>query len=322
MGETETAEPSAAPEYSSEEQVDAVLPSEPEEKVVGTEPPSEGGDKAPSEPDQKEIDLAEKFNQVTAREKELRDGEESIKRERETHTTAASKLEVANKIIQDFKDNPLEGLKAMGIDFKDVAEMVLNEDKPTPDQRVRKLEDQLRQRDIDAKEKTEADAQAKTEADKKYADSEQARYIAEAEESIKKEIDGNEDKYEFIRSQGAYDLVFEVASKVYAETKKLITWEEAAVKVEEYLWEEHGKLAGTKKFKDKYQEVPAKISFDDERDIEANYYGRKHIEELYGRSLNNQMASESSKAPEKSDYRTDEESKEYLAEKLRKMMEA
>lgn len=315
-------EESAAPEYSSEEQVDAVLPSEPEENVVGTEPPSEGGEKETPAPDQKEIDLAEKFNQVTAREKELRDGEDSIKRERETHSTATSELEAARKIIQDFKDNPLEGLKSMGIDFKDVAEMVLNEDKPTPDQRVRKLEDQIRQRDIDAEEKTKAEAEAKTEAEQKYAASEQARYIAEAEESIKKEIDGNDDKYEFIKSQGAYDLVFEVVSQVYQETKKILTWEEAAVRVEDHLWEEHGKLTKTKRFRDKYQEVPTKVSFDDERDIEANFYGRKHIEELYGRSLNNQMASESSKAPEKSDYRTDEESKEYLANKLRKMMEA
>lgn len=298
----------------------------PDAQSVGTEPaPQEGdGTPTPAEPDQKEIDLAEKFNMVTAREKELRDSEENIKRERETHTTATGELEEARQLIKNFKDNPLEGLKALGIDFKDVAEMVLNEDKPTPDQRVRKLEEQLAQRDIDADEKAKASVQAKEEADQKWAASEQDRHIKEAEQSIKSEIDaeGNEDKYEFIKSQEAYDLVFEVAAIEYKDNKNILTWEEAATKVEEHLWNEHAKMSGTKKFKAKYQDVPPVISHDDERDMEANYYGRKHIEELYGRGLSNQMASEGSKAPEKSDWRTDEESKEYLANKLRKMMEA
>lgn len=316
--EIENAPAESAP--AAEETTDAT----PEAQAVGTEPSPAEGDitPTPSEPEQKAIDLAEKFNQVTAREKELRDSEENIKRERETHTTASGELEEARQLIKNFKDNPLEGLKAMGIDFKDVAEMVLNEDKPTPDQRVRKLEEQLAQRDLDEKERAEASVQAKTEADQKWAASEQDRHIKEAEQSIKSEIDGNEDKYEFIRSQDAYDLVFEVASREYAENKNILSWEEAATKVEDHLWEEHKKLTETKRFKDAYQAVPPKISHDDERDMEANYYGRKHIEELYGRGLNNQMASESAKPAEKSDWRSDEESKEYLAQKLRKMMEA
>jgi hypothetical protein len=311
--ETEAAAPESAaevsPDHSSEGQVDAA-------------PATAEAPEVKAEPEQKEIDLAEKFNQVTAREKELRESEEKIKFERETHSTSSGELEAAQKLIRDFKDNPLEGLKAMGVDFKDIAEMVLNDERPTPEHRVKKLEDQIQKRDDDAKAKTEADAQAKSEADQKYASSEQERHINEAKENIRTEVDGNEDKYEFIRSQDAYDLVFEVASEVYAETKTLLTWAEAATKVEEQLWNDHAKLTGTKKFKAKYQEVPQKVSFDEERDIEANYYGRQHIQDLYGRSLNNQMSAESSKAPEKTDYRSDEESKEYLAAKLRKMMEA
>lgn len=269
-----------------------------------------------------EIDLAEKFNQVTARERELRETEDKIKVERETHTTSRSELDAANKLIQDFKNNPLQGLKNLGIDFKDVAEMVLNEEQPTPEHRVRKLEETLAERDRVAEEAKVKASEEEATAKQEHEVAENERHLSQAKATIREVVDGNEEKYEFIRSQDAYDVVFEVAARAFAETKTLLTWEEAAEKVENQLWEDYDKLTATKKFKDKYQAVPPKISHDDERDMEANYYGRKHIEELYGRSLNNQMTSEGSVAPEKSDYRTDEESKEYLAAKLRKMMEA
>jgi len=291
--------------------------------VVGTEAEGTAAPAAP-EPTPKEIELSERFNQVTAREKELRESNDRIKTERETFESRGRELEEAQRFRQTFKDDPLAGLKALGVEFKDIAERVLNDDVPTADHKIAKLEkqwaDKLRSEEEAA---TKAEEEAK-EANEKSASAERQAAIDEAHGNIKQVIDENPEKFELIKTQGAQQLVFDIAGDVYRETGKLIPWDEAAAKVEEQLESEMEKVYGTERFKGRYQKRPDRTekSQDEKEHDEANFYAKKLLKEKYGGMLSNQMTSETGTPPETEQWRTDEESKDFLAAKLKKMLEA
>jgi hypothetical protein len=127
-----------------------------------------------------------------------------------------------------------------------------------------------------------------------------------------------------IRAQGAESLVFDVAAQVYKETKKIMTWAEAADKVEEQITAEVEKYLGTDKFKARYQPIPSEkeISEDEKDHIDSNFYARELLADKYSRVLSNAMVSEGAKAQDPAKWLSDEDSKEYLAKKLSKMLEA
>lgn len=315
----------AAPEVAAPEVVtpEAVAPDAP---VEGTPEPKDA--EGTPEPSPKEIELSEKFNQITAREKDLRDAEERIKTERESFGQTASELEETRKILADFKNDPLAGLKALGIEFKDVAERVINDGAPTAEHRVAKLEREWadqRQAEQDAAAET---ATSKKESDEKLQAEEKDRAVAQTRKEIETAIEEGGDKFEMIRAQGAEELVFDVAAKVFRDTQKILTWTEAAEKVEEQIVAEVEKYLETPKFKAKYQLIPEKseISVEDKEHEDSNFYARKMLNEKYGRILNNQMSSESSSSSATSEPPTrwldDEESKDFLAKKLKAMLEA
>jgi hypothetical protein len=310
--DTET--PAAAPE------VETVTPDAPVEvEPVGTEPTPEPSDSTPTP---SEIEMSEKFNQVAAREKDLRDSEDKIKAERETHGATTAELEETRKILATFKDDPLAGLKALGIEFKEVAERVINDGAPTAEHRVAKLEKQWtdqRQADADAREASETAQKA---ANEKFQAEEQERAVIQTEKDIAGVIEAGGDKYELIKAQGAESLVFDVAAQVYKETKKILTWEEAADQVEKNISDEVEKYLATSKFKAKYQPVPDKkeISEDEQDALDSNFYARELLKDKYSRVLNNQMVSEGAAPQDPAKWLSDEDSKDYLAKKLERML--
>jgi hypothetical protein len=289
-------------------------------EAEGTETPTQVEEVAevapePDKPSERELELSEKFNQVTERERVLRESEESNK-------STADELREAREILAKFKDNPLEGLRAIDIDFKDVANLVINDEKPTAEMQVKQLREEIE----DRRNKEETDSklaeETKTIHEQKIQAQEQEAAVETARGEINTLIADNPEKYEMINTQNATDIVWDVAAGIYNKTKVLPKWEDVCDKVEDQLTKEVEKYYATDKFKSMYQKIPEKVSFDDERDLDVNYYGKQLIEEKYGRSLTNHMEATGAKAPERKDYRTDEESKSYLADKLKKMLEA
>jgi len=314
--------PDETPEVAAPEVAAPVAPEIPD-APVGIEPV--GTDLTPAEPSTptpSEIEMSEKFNQVTAREKELRDSEDKIKIERETHGATTAELEETRKILATFKDDPLAGLKALGIEFKEVAERVINDGAATAEHRVAKLEkqwDDKRQADQDAAEAAETSKKA---ADEKFQAEEKERAISRTQEDISRTIAEGGDKYELIRAQGAEELVFDVAAAVYKETKKIMTWVEAADKVEAQITAEVEKYLETPKFKAKYQLIPDKkeISEEEQDDKDNNFYARELLKDKYSRVLSNKMVSEGATPQDPTKWLSDDESKDYLAKKLERML--
>jgi len=309
------------PETKAEE---AKTEAEPEAKAEADVPkPEEGTEETKSETESEEpkltpneIELSEKFNQVTAKERELREAEEKIKADRE-------EIRKAEDIVKSFKEDPLKALQAMGVDFRDVANQVLNDEKPTSDQRVKILEDRYNADIKAAKEAKEAAEEAQKVAERKALQDSRDLTLSNAKKDIQEMIEANGEKYELIKTRDAQESILDVIAEAWNDHEKALTLEEAADKVEKNLEEDLSKIYGTKKFTDRYipKPDPEKRSEDQIRAEEYNHYAKQLLQEKYSRTLSNSSQNEKSTG-EPEVYRTDEESKEYLANKLRKLLEA
>lgn len=285
----------------------------------GTEPIVQGeGDAQPSEPKLSEIDLAKKFNLLTAKEKQLLAEKEALKREKEAGGSFEQKY---NELLQSLKTSPIEFLQQHGFSFKDLAAMILNDNKPTVEQKLKSLEDQILEDKRRAEEQKKIEDEERQKKLKETEDQRHAEVINKAKESLKETIDASEE-FELVRAHGAYDQVWDVIQAVYDETKKVISFEEAAKHVEDDLFQKGQKFFETNKFKQKYQPAPIKEEFEME-DVGHNHYYKKLLEERYGRTLGNDMMTDGAGTPQTNQrpYLDDDESKAYLAKKLAKMLQ-
>ena len=283
----------------------------PEPEVSGEVEPEAEAEKTP-----REIDLSEKFNQVTAKERELREAEEKLKADRE-------EVRKAEEIVKSFKVDPLRALQSMGVDFRDVANQVLNDEKPTADQRVKLLEDRYNA-DLKAAEDARLAAEkAQKDSEEKALQESREATLSQAKKQIQEMLAANEERYELIKTRDAQDSILDVMAAAWNDHEKVMTLEEAADKVEQTLEEDLSKIYETKKFTDRYvpKPDPEKRSEDQIRAEEYNHYAKQLLQEKYSRTLSNSTQNEKS-AGESEVYRSDDESKEYLANKLRKLLEA
>lgn len=278
--------------------------------------PEGGAPEAPTEVVDPNLDLAKKFNQVTESEKKLRLEEEALKAERQEFS---SKQEA----LANLKTNPLKALGALGISFKDLAEQVLNDEEPTTEQKLKTLEEQVLEDKRSRDEQSAKDKElweAAEEAEKHEA---AVTTMEESKVTIKHLVDNGEGKYELIQSEKAYDLVWDTIQEVFNETNKVISFEDAADKVEDYLTKEVERFLGYGKFKRRFQEVPEEPEAEEMESLGHNHYMQKLLDEKYGRTLTSEMTSDGTKSPaKKAPYLSDDESKYRLGQKLKKRLEA
>jgi len=259
-----------------------------------------------------ELGLSKKWNALTMQERKLRERETHFKTEKEKYDAIASKYE-------NLKTNPMEVLREAGWDLKKLADLVLNDEKPTTEQKLQTLEEQiLEERESRKREKTEAE-----EARKRALEQEQQAVYDQTVAKAKKDIDdivSGSDEFELIRDQGAQELVWNVMQEVWRETKQVIDIKEAALKVEGYLEDEVEKIMKAQKFQSRYKPVPPK---EEEIDLGHNFYMKKMLEEKYGRGLSNDMVSDGARVPEEKEvYLTDDERKARVAKRLQATLQA
>ena len=300
--------------------VESAAPAAPAPMETVGEPasiPEEGApDAVGQQQDDQHLDLARKFNQLTQNEKRFREEQDSFKVERDEAAGVKDRLD-------NLKADPLKTLEALGISFKDLADMVLNNDEPTTEQKLKTLEEKI------LAEKEERDADREREEDEWNQAEEAEEYEAavetrsEAQESIRELIDGGEGKYDLIKSEGAYELVWDVIQEAFDQSdgETVLSFEEAADKTEEYMVKEFERMMSHDKFKNKYRAVE-EVDEDAPESLGHNYYQQKLLEEKYGRTLSNEMNSEGASPPSgEKPYMSDEESKHHLAKKLKRMLD-
>jgi|SRR6185369_3722271 len=201
--------------------------------------PVEGVNPAPTAPEvkepPKEDKFASKFAALSRKEKILYEKEKQIKElenKYKGYDTERSSLE------ESIKANPLEFLKKYGISYDDITKRILNDDKPTEEQRLREVETKLekKMRELEEKEVT----------------SQRAQY-ENTIKAFKVELDGflneNKDTYAALMIEdNPSDIVYDIIEETFKTTKKVISNKEAADMAEKYFDEKAQKIASIKKY--------------------------------------------------------------------------
>lgn len=156
--------------------------------------------------------------------------------------------------FRDVKGNPrqhgIKGLELLGLSYKDITDIVLNDGKVPVEKQVEELREQLKAKDV-------AEAKAKADAEAARVAETEAQAIDAFKGQIKAHVESQGDTYELIREQKAYDLVLEVSEEYWKKTGLVPDIKDASDHVEKYLEEQGRKLLALKRFQAKEEAVEA-----------------------------------------------------------------
>lgn len=185
--------------------------------------------------------LARKEKAVRAKVQEMKAAELSVKAREEA--LAAKETELQAKYDRDYiprdrlKKDPFAVLNETGVTYDEITQQALNQPKP---------EDQALQATIQELKSKIASLETAQETSKKSAEDTQQRNYQEAVKQIRNEVvhavNSNPD-FETIQATGASEDVVELITQTFEEEGRLLTVEEAAKQVEDYLLEEALRLA-------------------------------------------------------------------------------
>lgn len=184
-----------------------------------------------------DADTAKQFAALSKRQKEL------FLREQELNSRL-NKLKEQEEIEALREANPLEYIKKKGLKFEDLMQKALKDgEEPTTEEKLaaiqKRLDDELKAREDEKKKQLEDAEKAKKDAEQKFIDD----YKKKIETDIKAEAD----KYELINTQNAFGLVFSVIEENWEKNREVMSIQDAADKVEDYLLVEAKKLLALKK---------------------------------------------------------------------------
>lgn len=174
--------------------------------------------------------FTKRFAALTRRERALQERERLFREQQ-------AEVERLRQSQQIAKTDPLAFLQAHGLTYQEITDHVLNNGEPTAEFRVRKLEEQIE------RERQERERQRQEDRQKEIDTT-----ISGFKSQVKSMIDQQGDTYELIRSQEAYDTVFETIEAYFAKTGQILDVDVAAKHVEEELEQHARKILGLKRF--------------------------------------------------------------------------
>lgn len=211
-------------------------------------------DKAPAPETSPEEPLSPQFAILAKKEKALRakaqaqeqayKAKEAALQERENALKAKEATYETDYIPKDKLQNDTWGtLSELGYTYEQLTEMALNQSQETPAQRAafQRLQDQIKKLE-DAQRKTESNAQEQQTNAYKQA-------VAQIKHDATKLVESDAAKYEAIKESGTVDEVVSLIERTFKEEGTLLTVEEAADLVEEYLVDQATKYAQFAKVK-------------------------------------------------------------------------
>lgn len=235
--------------------------------------PVEGAEVQPEQQEQKPAEdqkFAAKFAALNRREQQIKQQAREMKQMRaqlaEQQKALQTKMEQIEAEIKGKYVNPedlkspakaWQQLKGAGMKLEDLAEVVLNDGKETPERLIKTTEEKLLAKIEEMEKREQARIQAEQEA-------REAQALEQFRNGLKSFVDANEN-YELIRANDAYEAVYEVITAAYeqrvqefmdendrepthAERQTMIlSNKEASDMVEDYLLEEAKKFVPLKK---------------------------------------------------------------------------
>jgi hypothetical protein len=182
-----------------------------------------------------EYDLASKFAALSRRERAALEREQQLKQNWDEYQQFL-------KLKESAKANPLDYLQAAGLDYSYVTEHLLNDGKPSTERQLEALKAEI-----------ERDRKARQEEALKAQQLEEQRVIEGHKYQIKNFVESNPDEYELIAANEAHDVVFETIEQHFMKTGQLLTIQDAAMAVEDHLYQQAQRLLKLKKFAPKVE---------------------------------------------------------------------
>lgn len=189
---------------------------------------------------------------IKAKEDALTAREEAIKaKEAEYLTNYVSKSKL--------KLDPLAVLTEEGVTYDDITRAILNP-QAQQDPRVMRQIEELKAK-VEAQEKTQVEARKAYETQQKQAYN---QAVAEIKSETTRLV-ANDPSFEMIKTTGSVDDVVDLIEKTYHKDKILLTVEEAAQAVEDYLVDQAVKLAQNKKIIERLQKTSSQPASTDNK---------------------------------------------------------
>lgn len=209
--------------------------------------PEEAPEK-PKEPSPEEQQFAAKFAALSRKEKQIRDRERALQQQMSAMEQRMKELEEGRNEVSKYKElpnrlkkEPLKVLEESGLTFEQLAEMVLNDGKPTPDMHLQEVLTPVQQKIKELEEKLAAKETAEQES---RLEAQLQQFMGQLTDFV-----NNTEDYDLIRANDAVDLVYDVIEQHHSETGEILSNKEAADAVENYLLEEAKKLVDRDKVK-------------------------------------------------------------------------
>lgn len=184
--------------------------------------------------------LATRAAQIKERERQAAILEANAKK-----TLADAEEKVA--LLKKIKENPSKVLEAAGISFEDLAVSLLAEGKPvSPDQLALKEAQEARREIEEMKKAQEAALEEKHKAIVNKA-------VADYQAEVVRTVQANADKYEFVSTYEATNLVMDITREYWNKHQKVLDVTEALDAAESFLEKRADKLAQMKKIRSRIE---------------------------------------------------------------------
>lgn len=192
--------------------------------------------------------FAAKFAALSRKEKAVRQREAQLQQQMQDLEAKLKAFESQQSEVQNYKSlpdrlkkEPFKVLQEQGLTFEQLAEMVLNDGKPTQEMILSEYEKKVMSKVQELEQKL---------AEKEVKEQEE-RYNAAINQFQGQLVDfiNETPDYELIRANDSADLVYNVIEEHFNETGEILSNKEACDAVEEYLLEEAKKLVDREKVK-------------------------------------------------------------------------
>lgn len=185
-----------------------------------------------------------RFSALARKEAQLHKAREQLKAEKAAVEEAARQAAEFNSLRENARLNPIKALEALGLNYEQITEFVMNDNKPTPNAEVQSVREEL-ERFIE--QQKEAQKQAEEIAVQRLTAEQDSVLEAFRSDAIGF-VSANPERYELTTADDAAYLVPEVIEQHFVETGELMPIEKAADLVEAFLDQKAQRYAATKKF--------------------------------------------------------------------------
>lgn len=222
-----------------------VVPPGTEAAPAAEAPPTEA---APPEPKEDVAALFDqKFALITRREREVQKAVQQFKQQQAEMAEALKELNEYRTLKERAKTDPLAFVKHHGIEYKQLTDQVLNDERPTPEMLIDNLRAKIEA--LEAERSDERKAQ-----DQKQRD----QLVSTFKDGIKEYVESNAEQYELIKAFGAHDQIFNMIHDHWRQTGgpdggEYLPVQKVAEYLENQMFQEAQKLMTLKKLSPKDQ---------------------------------------------------------------------